>query len=203
MIRNNKLKVAIKIGIGCILLISVIWGYTFQDLNINAYTFLSNTTESLVLICSGILLALRQKHIPTYIDLCLVILAFIMLGICVTNYEIFGFDGAYLFLHVINPILLLLHWIFITEKGKIKSPKYVLSVLILPAMYMTFLFTFGLITNNYLYPVFDINSLGIVSVAVFVFIVAVVFLGFAYVLYFIDRKMGKNNGCRIAEKIIE
>lgn len=193
MIKNNKLKAAIKIGIGCILLFSVIWGYLPIPQHMNEYTFLSNTTESLVLICSGILLVLRQKHIPTYIDLCLVILAFIMLGICVTNYEIFGFDGAYLFLHVINPILLFLHWIFITEKGKIKSPKYVLTVLILPAMYITFLFIHGSMTNDYLYPVFDINSLGIVNVTVFVLIVAVVFLGLAYVLYFADRKIGKNN----------
>ena len=183
MIKNNKLQAIIKMGIGCVLLFSVIWGYFPIPRHMNEYTFLSNTIESLVLIYSGILLIYKQKHIPTYIDLCLVILAFIMMGIVVTNYKVFGFDGAYLFLHVINPILLLLHWVFVTEKGKIKSPKYVLSVLILPAMYITFLFIFGYITGNYIYPVLDINALGVLNVAVFVIIVAVLSLGLAYALY--------------------
>lgn len=193
MIKNNKVQAVIKLVIGCILLISVIWA-NFPYEYMNEYTFLSNTTESLVMICSGILLLCKQKYIPTYVDLCLVILAFIMLGICVTNYKIFAFDGAFLFLHVINPILLLLHWVFVTEKGKIGNPKHVLSVLILPVMYITFLFIFGHITNNYIYSIFDINVLGIINVTIFVLIVAVVSLGLAYALYFIDRKIGKSKG---------
>lgn len=191
MINNIKLQAIIKMGIGFVILFSVIGGYFAIPEHMNEYTFLSNTTESLILIFAGILLLSKQKQIPTFIDLCMVILAFIMLGICITNYKIFGFDGAFLFLHVLNPILLLLHWVFVTEKGKIENRIHVLSVLILPAMYMIFLFIFGHITNNYIYPVFDINKLGIFNVVIFVLMVGVIFLGVAYILYLIDKKMSR------------
>lgn len=191
MVKNFKMQAIIKIAIGGILLISVIWGYLPIPKHMNEYTFLSNTIEGFVLLYSGILLVTKQKHIPPIVDLCLVILAFIMLGICITNYQIFGFSGAYLFLHVINPILLLLHWVFVTEKRKIKNAKHVLSVLILPAVYMIFLFSFGFLTNDFIYPVFDINKLGLFNVIVFVLIVGVFFLGIAYIMYFIDRKIGR------------
>ncbi len=193
MIKSYRQQAAIKIVLGLIVLFSVAWGYFPIPEHMNEYTFLSNTIEGLVMLASGMLLLFRQKHLPTYIDLCLVILAFIMLGICVTNYTIFGFDGAYLFLHLINPVLLLLHWIFVTEKGKIKSPKYVLTVAVLPALYMIFLFSFGAVTGNYIYPVFDVNALGVTHVALFVLVVAVVFLGLAYLLYFLDRRSKNAN----------
>jgi len=191
VIKNIRLQALIKIGIGGVLLFSVIWGYFPIPNHMNEYTFLSNAIEGLALICSGILLLHKRKHIPTFIDLCLVILAFIMLGICITNYQIFGFDGPYLFLHVINPLLLLLHWIFITEKGRIQSSKHVLAVLVLPALYITFLLIFGRVTGNYIYPVFDINVLGVFNVSMFICVVGLFFLGMAYALYFIDKKMGR------------
>jgi len=194
MIKNNKLQAIIKIGIGCILLFSVIWGYFPIPEHMNEYTFLSNTIEGLILIYAGVLLIYKQKQIPTYIDLCLVILAFIMMGIVITNFKVFGFGGAFLFLHAVNPILLFLHWVFVTVKGKIKSPKLVLFVLILPAIYITFLFIHGHITGNYIYPILDINELGVLNITVFVIIVALLSLGLAYTLYFIDRKIGRNEG---------
>jgi hypothetical protein len=76
-------------------------------------------------------------------------------------------------------------------KGMIKSPNYVFSVLILPAVYISFLLTHGHITGNYIYPIFDINVLGLINVILFILIVTVAFLGLAFLLYFIDAKMGR------------
>ncbi len=190
MIKNIKAQAAVKLCIGLIMLMSVLLGYSPIPFS-NEYTFLSNATECLIMLFSGILLLSKKKHIPTFIDLCMVIMSLIMLGICLTNMSVFGFDGAFLFLHVINPVLLLLHWFFIIEKGKIRSPIYVLAVLVFPVAYMIYLFIFGYITGDYIYPVFDVNALGVLHVAIFVSIVAVVFLALAFALYFIDKRMSK------------
>lgn len=192
MVKSIKAQAILKLGIGLIMLISVLWGYSPIPFS-NEYTFLSNAAECLIMIFAGIILLTRKKHIPTYIDLCMVIMSLIMLGICLTSISVFSFDGAFLFLHVINPVLLLLHWIFIVEKGKIRSPLYVLTVLIFPLAYITYLFIFGYITGDYIYPVFDVNALGVLHVAVFVSIVAVVFLALAFALYFIDRRTGRKS----------
>lgn len=192
MVKDLKLQAIIKIVIGVILLLSVIWGYLPIPKHMNEYTFLSNTIEGFVFIYSGIILFTKSRHIPAIIDLCLVILAFIMLGICIVNYKIFGFSGAYLFLHIINPLMLFIHWVFVTEKGQINNAKHVLLVLILPAMYMVFLFIFGFFTDDYIYPIFDINELGLINVILFMLTVGAFFLGIAYILYLIDKKRGVN-----------
>ena len=191
MIKNNKVQSFFKLGIGITLLLSVILGYYKIPQHMNEYTFISNSVESITLIVAGVFLLAKRKNIPTYIDLCLAILALIMLGIVFTNYQIFGFDGAYLFLHVINPILVFLHWVFVTEKGKVKNPKYVLAAAILPIMYISFLLVFGYITGNYIYPIFDVNALGSLHVAIFIFAIAVFYIGVAYALYFADKAIGR------------
>lgn len=191
MVKNSQLQVIIKIMIGSVLLLSALWGYLPIPKHMNEYTFLSNMIEGIVLVYSGILLSIKRKHIPTIIDLCMVILALIMLGICITNYKIFGFTGAFLFLHIINPLLLLFHWIFVTEKGKINNAKLILTVLILPVMYMIYLFIFGFYTDNYIYPIFDINALGLINVIISILLIGVFFLGIAYILYVIDKKAAK------------
>ncbi len=188
--KNIGLQAGVKIGIGTVLLGSIIWGYSQIPQNMIEYTFLSNLVESIVLICSGILLA-KRKSIPTIIDLCMVILALIMFGICISNYSLFRFDGAFLFLHIINPILIFMHWIVITEKGKIASPTHVFAVSFLPSIYIAFLFFYGHITGDYIYHVFDINALGTLRVAIFTLTVFVFFLGVAFILYFIDKVIGK------------
>jgi hypothetical protein len=53
-----------------------------------------------------------------------------------------------------------------------------------------FLFIYGHSTGNYIYPVFDVGVLGVFNVAIFILAVAALFLGIAYALYFIDKKIG-------------
>ncbi|MDO4275057.1 MAG: Pr6Pr family membrane protein [Eubacteriales bacterium] len=193
MVKNVKLQAVLKLIIGGILLLSAAWGYLPIPNHMNEYTFLSNIFEGLVLLYSGLLLISKRKHTPTIIDLCLVILAFIMLGICVTNNRIFGFQGAFLFLHVLNPILILLHWIFVTEKGKIEKAKHFFAVFVLPGLYMIFLFIYGSVTGNYIYPIFDVKVVGLYNVAMLVLMIGLIFGGLSYLLYFIDKKVGNRN----------
>jgi len=191
MIRGGKVKAYIKLGIAAILIASTLIAYVPIPWHMIEYTFLSNLIEGVVFAVSGVLLLTGRRPVPALIDLCLVIMALILLGIVLTNFGSFNFAGPFLFLHVVNPLLVLFHWMLITEPEQIRHPVDVLAVAAFPAAYIVFLFVHGAISGDYIYPIFDVTQLGVAHVAIFVGVIVVVFLAVAYALYFAGRAAAK------------
>lgn len=191
MIRNMIWQVIAKLGIGVFILVGVIWGYAGSPRSFKEYTFLSNLIEGLVLVVAAVLPLVTGRQLPTWLDLALVIMALIMLGIVVTNYHIFNFAGAFLLLHVINPVLVFSHWLVVTEKGRIGPPARVLTVAVAPLCYIVFLLIHGQVTGDYIYSIFDVATLGWPHVGVFIAAVSAVAIGLAYALDAADTAMAR------------
>ncbi|MBP0979216.1 MAG: Pr6Pr family membrane protein [Oscillospiraceae bacterium] len=96
-------------------------------------------------------------------------------------------------LHVVLPILFVLDWFIFYEKNKLKW-FYPIGAMIIPAIYVCFIFLRGWILNfegELIFPYFffDINKLGVAGVLRWIISLLIIFLIFGYVLYFIDKIM--------------
>ena len=188
MIRNRILAGVIRLAIAAVLVTTALIAYLPQPAYCIEYTFLSNLVEGLVLLIFGIALLAGRPAVPALIDLCLVIMALIMLGIVLLDVSAYSFSGPTFFLHIINPLLVLANWLLVATRGQIKKPGQVMAVLVFPVGYLAFLFSHGAVTGDYIYPIFDVTALGLASVALFIGAVLVVTVVVACGLWFIYRR---------------
>ncbi|QMS84316.1 Pr6Pr family membrane protein [Candidatus Xianfuyuplasma coldseepsis] len=65
-------------------------------------------------------------------------------------------------LHYINPIVIVAYYIYY-RKQYLFEQKDIISWFIYPILYLIFVLTHGLITNDYLYPFFQVTDVGIVG----------------------------------------
>lgn len=154
MIEKKNFKFCFEIGAGVIILISVLWGYLPEPEKINEFTCISNSAASISLFVSGVLTAFFDKKLNHMIyGTILVALMFVFL-VCLIS--LFGqynmnFRGAYFFLHVLNPFLLLLYYLMFVEENK-SANRY--DVFVMPAfamLYLVYDYVQGIIDGSFVY----------------------------------------------------
>lgn len=90
-------------------------------------------------------------------------------------------------LHVVNPILFLLYWIFFVDGKKLQYRDAILF-LVFPFFYLTITFVRGAITNFYPYWFLDLPNQGWIVVASYSFILFLIFLFFGILYVLIGKK---------------
>ena len=105
-----------------------------------------------------------------------------------------------LLVHVVSPILVILDYIFLDEKGNFKM-YYPWFWLIPPGIYVCFVYLFhakgGLFYNiggskEFAYFFLDYNLIGIKEVVIWIIRIMLFILVLGYVLIFIDKKLAKH-----------
>lgn len=103
----------LKIGIGLGILFTVVLGYATGIAPLFELTCISNTLGGLILIIDG-LLNYQKRNVPSQIYSCVITCTTtVWLTVCfeVSGYHFFNFQGAFLFLHGINPAILLIMYL--------------------------------------------------------------------------------------------
>lgn len=132
----------------------------------------------------------KNKNVPQIIYLCFTILLLMVFLICIAFITEFNFSGGLIFLHIINPLIVLLYFACICNMKEVKKVS-VLSVLIMPLIYLIFAIIYGSITENYIYFFLDYKSKGIAFSVVFVSIVALCIILMSYGIYFFNIQLHK------------
>ena len=161
-----------KIIVGLFIILTTLGGYKFQSSYMHELTFISNFSCGLLLLLDGLISLTRKKALPAI--LYQFVLPCILTVFCTVFFKIFGwydfnFSGMFFFMHGINPILVLIMYLF-TTKLELKDKKdYVRRIFITPAMVMCYLlfdYIRFLITGNLVYGLVSTESLTFVKAAI-------------------------------------
>lgn len=148
-------------------------------------TFWSNFLVGCVFIIGTLCQIFMKKKFPEYLYLCSAVVLLIVFLICMAFISIMNFKGAFLFLHIINPLLVLLRYLFFTNITEIKN-KFLLTTLGFPFCYMIFALCYGLQTQNWIYPFLDPNSNGFWYVAIFLLVTGLFVIMLTFALYYLN-----------------
>lgn len=192
---NDKAKTlkVIKIGFAFVLAFVFVftaiysyadnWQYTYE------LTFLSNISTGLFLSVVGILL-LCNKSVLQFLFLDFTILLLIVFGVSLAFAAEFNFAGGFAFLHIVNPLLMLAFYLFLSDQTKVKW-QFLFTILAMPMVYMIFAFIFGATTGIYIYFFLDYTKFGVGYTVLFILGIAVGLVAVGAGLYFLNRSIHK------------
>lgn len=192
IIRFTELKSIISVILGLMFISTAIVAYWGNFQYIYELTFLSNTATGLFLLIAAVL-GRKEKEIPQILYLDFTMLLFMVFLICIAFINEFNFTGAIFFLHVINPLALMLFFFIYNDMSKINNILHVFTVLIIPFAYLTFAVIYGSITGNYIYFFLNYKEKGIAYSIIFILIVSVCLVAIGYGIFFINRFFHKGN----------
>lgn len=195
-------KKIIKIVAGIFIALTAICGYFAPIGNIYELTFISNFTAGIVLLSDGALGLLLNKNVPALIYQMVLQCIITVFSTCVftlLGLFSFNFTGAFFFLHIINPPVFLLIYLFCVE-SKIESGSDLLkNILISPLMatcYLIFDLVRFFITGFLVYGLIRAEIINAVS-AIFIvigFYLLMAFMSFGLIKLklFVQKKTDQN-----------
>lgn len=137
------------------------WEYLYE------LTFLSNFLTGLFLLIAGIL-SFLNKSVPQFMFLDFTVLLLIVFGVCVSFITEFNFENGFLYLHIVNPLLMLVFFLFGSDQSRVKRQQ-LFTVLAMPFVYLIFASIFGAATGNYIYFFLNYTEYGIGNTLLFIF----------------------------------
>jgi len=181
IIKKEWMIPLLKIIFGIGIIMTVIWGYVFSGGAKYMYelTCISNLAAGLILIVDGIFYKSEKASFLYLFILPTIMSVFLVTVICtLTRISHFNFSGGFLFMHAINPLVILVFYSLTYPKIDKKTELIriftspLLMIIYLLFDYIRYLITgeliYGLIPNEYLYP-WLIIIIGIVIYALLAF----------------------------------
>lgn len=172
---------------------AIIWGVFFVILSCLEWqgfglelTFISNFFSGIFYIIGGILILAKVK-IPQLLFLMpSTLLIIVMLGSIIFQQ---GFEGSFLSLHLLNPILSITYTLFLTKQEC--KLRFIPLTLIPIAIYYLFSQIHGIITEDFIHSFLDPNYMGAGIMVAIVIGGALGSIAIAYGFYFLNKVIVK------------
>lgn len=166
----SKEKKIVKILVGLFIIGTAVWGYHYEPRYIYELTFISNFSCGLLLFGDGLVDFLKKKSLP--IIFYQVVLPCISTVFCTVIFSLFGwhdfnFDGMFFFMHIINPPLFLVVYLFCTKleiKNKKDFFKRIFAAPIMIMLYVTFDLIRYILTGKLVYGLISVDKITCFSV---------------------------------------
>ena len=191
---NGKVSKAIKISLAFafsfVLIFTALYSYCSDIKYAYELTFLSNLLTGLFLLSVGILW-LCNKSVPQFLFLDFTILLLIVFGVCMAFVAEFNFEGGFAFLHIVNPLLMFVFYLFLSNQTKVKW-QFLFTVLVMPIAYLIFALIFGATTGNYIYFFLDYSKYGVGYTILFISGILTGLIAVSVGLYFLNGLIHKH-----------
>lgn len=157
-------------------------------------TFLSNFFTGFLLILDVLSerkkKAIRQElHLAsTGILICVMLISIACIGEA-------NFNGPFMFLHVINPLLATVLLITYTYRGKINFTATYLGTLCFSIFYFIYVVLYGWYTDDWLYSIVNIKEKGLLFVICLFLILMFLLTSIEYILHKLSYRAYKKSGC--------
>ena len=180
----KEIKSYVSIILGIVFCASVLVGYIPIPEYLIELTCFSNTLIGILLIFTGINFIVKGKSFSSiFYHMGLVTILLVCIVSCVGH---FNFKGAFFFLHLVNPVLFLLYYMFFIEDDK--NLKKILYTPIPVIIYLAFDYIIGRVTGHFVYGIFDVNEM---HLALMIFVVCGIYIiltVLACITQFINKK---------------
>ena len=187
---KDKIRSACTLILGFVFLTATILGYYKEPINMSEYCFISGMTVGLILIASFFYSLAKKRFFPEWIYAdCMITVFVIFLATIILRLNL---DGAFVVIHIVNPILLFLYWAIFCNHNRIKKHLLIATCLVFPLVYLMIAKIVQLATGNCPFPavlIFEGNPLHLVIV--YIVAVCLIFLLLSFILHFINRAIHK------------
>lgn len=178
--QKHMIKHIVKIVAGLLMIAVVLIGYIPQPEYLVELTCISNTLGGLLLLADGILnIAKKKMHLNSFylnVAVSILIVFLVCMGSFTGMYK-FNFNGAFFFMHVINPIAFVICYIlFVNEQGR--KIRFVLTAPIMTMVYFLFDYIRCQFTGEFVYGFINPEKL----TPVWAIIAGIVIYAFIYML---------------------
>lgn len=192
-------KNIIKIIAGIFITLTAVCGYYNAIGLMYELTFISNTSCGLVLLSDGVLGLSINKNVPALIYQIVLPCIIAVFSTCIfalLGLFSFNFEGAFFFLHITNPPIFLLIYLFCTELKIESKSDYFKNILISPLMvtcYLIFDFIRYFITGSLVYgliPTEIITPVSVILIVIgFYLLMAFISFGLIKLKLFVQKKI--------------
>lgn len=150
MCSKNRIRNICDLILGVLFISTTISGY-YKDISyMSEYCFISGIIVGLVLISSFICYIKNGKYLPEWIYAnCVVTTIIIFIATLIIKLSL---EGAFWFIHVINPILLFVYWCIFCNHNKINNQLLISTNLVYPIFYIIFAKVIFTMTNKCPFP---------------------------------------------------
>lgn len=180
----KKIKGCVSIILGIVFCASVLVGYTPIPEYLIELTCFSNTLIGILLIFTGINFIVKGKCFSSiFYHMGLVTILLVCIVSCVGH---FNFKGAFFFLHLVNPVLFLLYYMFWVEDDK--NFKKLLYTPIPVMIYLVFDYILGRVTGHFVYGIFDVNEMNLALMILIVCGIYILLIVLACITQFSNKK---------------
>lgn len=180
----NKIKGCVSIILGIVFCASVLVGYTPIPEYLIELTCFSNMLIGILLIFTGINFIVKGKCFSSiFYHMGLVTILLVCIVSCVGH---FNFKGAFFFLHLVNPVLFLLYYMFLVEDDK--NFKKLLYTPVPVMIYLVFDYIIGRVTGHFVYGIFDVNEMNPALMILIAFGIYILLIVLACITQFSNKK---------------
>lgn len=198
---SKIIKISLSFAIAFVLVFTALFTYREHLAETYELTFLSSFAVGILFMVSGIF-SLLNKSIPQILYLCATILLLIVFCVCVVFSNQFQMSGGFVFLHIVNPLLVLAYYFIFCDLSE-TTVKLVPAVAAIPLLYLGFVLVFGSITGNYIYFFMNYAKVGVWYSVLFILGILAGIFAFGFALYYLNRliqKFMKKIGCNSEAK---
>lgn len=161
---KKSVHITIKFSIGLILIASVFIGYWKEPEYLIELTCISNLLIGAIFFISAIRMAKNKKDFSNTVYLMSLDTIMFVFLICMGSlsgmYHM-NFKGAFLFLHVVNPMLVLVYYFLFINENKGRKIKNILIIPFFTLAYLLIDFIVGTFTKKYVYGFFEPSELNL------------------------------------------
>ncbi len=182
---RKDIRAAAQLAIGILLTASALALYWQHMRFMYELTFMSNFLAGIFFLAAGVC-TLIDVRVLQALYLCFAVLLLLVMGTCLAFSGNFSFSGAFLFLHLLDPLAATVYFIFAADMRQVPL-KWVPAAVLMPGAYLAFALIFGAATGNYIYFFLDYGQVGIAFTVVFVIAAAAGLLLISWLLWLGNR----------------
>ena len=182
----KKAKIIFGIVLGVSFIVSVFVGYGKDIAFMGEYCFISGLMVGVVLVLSASFELNDKSSFTEWVflacvtDIIVILIATLLMGL--------NLQGAFWFIHIINPGLLLVYWLLFYSCKSIAKTWQIIGVLVFPLAYMAFAFFLWKAIGNCPFPaslIFVDQTIG--AVILYILGMSILLLGLGYGLCFLNK----------------
>lgn len=186
----SKIRKHVDLVLSILFIASAILGYYKDISHMSEYCFISGMVVGIIFFVSFLRQEIQNMPLPaciylaSFVDIFVIFIATVAIGL--------NLEGAFWFIHIINPIAIAFYWFMFCDQ-RVMGWKGVFSVVVYPLLYMLFAYILFKISGKCPFPanLIFMDYTGIVpTMIIAVFVVILWVLG--YMLHMLNKIIRKN-----------
>lgn len=184
----------VQIMISNMIVVTTIVTYLPRSEYMNQLTWISNTAAAVIFLVGGIRSLRGKARIKKFIYRGLAITMIFVMAICIlclTSMHSVNFSGTFNFLHVVNPVTVLVYYLLFIDES---MSSRIVDILITPCpviAYLAYDYVSGKLKGNFVYRYLEVNKVSIGMALLIASCVYIALVGLAYLIYEINIRLGR------------